>query len=203
MKKMTRRIGVAAAVALALAVNVSAHETASIGQMRLTVGWGDEPAFSGLRNSVDVDVVDAHGAPVIDPAGSLTAEVAFGDDWITLPLVASRARPGRFSAPLLPTRSGTYTFHITGRLKGQTVEMTSTCSDMTFACVTDVSEIQFPAKDPSAGQLAERLSRTLPRTERAVAAAIRARNLGLLSTAVALAFASAVVIAGRRRRAEA
>jgi len=28
----------------------------------LTIGWGDEPAFSGFRNSVEVDVADNTGA---------------------------------------------------------------------------------------------------------------------------------------------
>ena len=33
--------------------------------------------------------------------------------------------------------------------------------------LTEISEIQFPVKDPSGGQLAERISRELPRAERA------------------------------------
>src|SRR5205807_1808652 len=104
--------------------------------------------------------------PIGDLGGALTAQVSFGDERMMLPLRAG-ARPGELLATLVPTRAGTYSFRIAGRVRGQVLDTTSTCSDTTFACVTDVSEAEFPAKDPSPGQLAERLARGLPRAERA------------------------------------
>ena len=190
-----------AALLLTLPAPASAHETQTVNRLRLTIGWGDEPVFSGAKNSVEVDVSEATGAPVTDPGGSLTAEVSFGDERIVLPLQPSGQRPGKFRAWLVPTRPGTYTFHITGTVKGQTIDTSSTCSDKTFDCVTDVSDVQFPAKDPSAGQLAESVSRALPRAERAMDTAAGARNVAMAAIGVAaLALAAAIGLGVRKGR---
>jgi hypothetical protein len=190
-----------AALLLTLPPPASAHETQGVGRFRLTMGWGDEPAFSGSKNFVEVTVSDAAGDPVTDLSGPLTVEVSFGDELIVLPLLPAGERPGKFRAWLVPTRPGTYTFHITGRVQGQTIDTRSTCSDKTFDCVTDVSEVQFPAKEPSAGQLAERVSRALPRAERAVDTAARAWNVALAALAVAvLALAAAIGVGVRKGR---
>ena len=154
------------ALLLTLPPPASAHETQAAGQVHLTIGGGEEPAFTGSKNFVTVAVSDATGAPVADPGGSLTVEVSFGDERVVLPLLPAGGHRGEFRAWLVPTRAGTYAFHITGTVKGQAIDARSTCSDKTFDCVTDVSEVQFPARDPSTGQLAERVSRALPRAER-------------------------------------
>jgi hypothetical protein len=190
-----------AALLLAAPMAASAHETQRADRFRLTIGWGDEPAFSGVKNSVEFDVADGAGAPVTDPEGSLSAEISFGSQRIVLPLQPAGDRPGKFRAWLVPTRAGSYTFHITGSLKGQAIDVTSTCSDRTFDCVTDASEFQFPAKDPSAGQLADRLTRELPRAQRALDAAGKARSLAMVGIAVAaLALAGAVGLGMRKGR---
>jgi hypothetical protein len=177
------------------------HETRKVDQFHLTIGWGDEPTFTGSRNSVEVDVSDASGKPVTDPEGSLSVDVSFGDQRIVLPLLPAGKQPGKYRAWLVPTRPGTYAFHITGNVKGQTIDATSTCSDKTFDCVRDASEIQFPAKDPSAGQLAERVSRALPRAERALDAAASARKVALVAIAVAaLALVAAIGLVARKGR---
>jgi hypothetical protein len=199
-----RRCGLTLASSLAillmsLSADAWAHETQAVAQIRLTIGWGDEPAFTGFKNFVSVAVSDAAGAPVTDPGGSLAVEVSFGDERITLPLLPAGDRRGEFRAWLVPTRPGTYTFHITGRMKGQSVDATSTCSDRTFDCVTDISEIQFPVKDPSAGQLADRISRELPRAEGALHAAARAQIIAIAAICGAvLALAVGIGLAVRR-----
>lgn len=112
---------------------------------------------------------------------------------------AGRRAGGR--VPCLPGAHPTYTFHVAGRLRGQTIDTSSTCSETTFDCVTEVSEVQFPIKDPSTARLAERIGRALPRTERASADAARARNVAIVAIAFAeLAFAAAIVLGVRRGR---
>jgi hypothetical protein len=188
------------AVVLIAASSAVAHETKAVGGMRLTVGWGEEPAFSGFRNFVEVDVADGAGHPVVDlGGGALSAEVSFGDEHIPLSLVPARGQPGKFRAWIVPTRPGTYSFHVTGMIKGQAVDMTSTCSDTTFACVADVSDIQFPIKDPSAGQLADRLTRELPRAEGAMEAASSARTLAIAGLAGAVVALGAAIGFGMRK----
>jgi hypothetical protein len=191
-----------AAIVLALLAGTSAaaHETRSVGGLKLTVGWGDEPAFSGFKNFVEVDVVDGAGRPVTDlGGGALSADVAFGDEHLPLALVPARGEPGKFRAWLVPTRPGTYSFHVTGTINGQPIDMMSTCSETTFACVADVSDIQFPVKDPSAGQLADRINRELPRAEAAMTAAGGARTLAIAGLAGAILALGAAVGFGIRK----
>ncbi len=197
-------VGLGIALVLMLPTAASAHERLVVGQYRLTVGWGDEPAFTGFKNFVSVAVSDVAGMPVADLTGSLAVEIAFGDERRMLPLRPAFQRPDEFRAVLVPTRSGTYSFHITGTLKDQAIDATSTCSDRTFACVTDASEMQFPVRDPSAGQLAESVSRALPRAERAIDRAARAQTLAIAAVFIAvLALAAAIGLAlrGGRRAA--
>src|SRR5262245_47909593 len=120
---MRRALGLGiAAVLLMRPPAASAHVRLTSGDIHLVVGWGDEPAFSGFKNTADVDLADAAGAPIADlGGGSLTVEIAFGEERISLPMTPARDRPGRFRALLVPTRAGAYTFHITGMVKGQPI----------------------------------------------------------------------------------
>jgi hypothetical protein len=169
----------------------SGHETQSVGPLRVTVGWSEEPAYTGLRNSVEVEVTSGAGSPVDDPAASLTVDVEFGKETVTLQL--RPVGPGLFHAPMVPTRPGTYTFRINGTVSGQAVEIDSTCGEDTFDCVVGLGEIQFPARDPSTGELAERLDRELSRSQDAAsgdgpvaAAALVVAVLALAAGALAL-----------------
>lgn len=177
----------------------AAHERRTVGQLQLTIGWSDEPVFSGSRNAVELRVADLSGAAVNDPEAVLTVEVSFGEARITVPLRRTR-EPGTFKGWLLPNRPGTYTFHITGRVRQQVVDVTSTCSATTFDCVNDVGAIQFPAQDPTLGQLADRVTRALPREERTAETGLTTRSIAMAGLALAgLALASAVVTGVRRR----
>ena len=78
---------------------------------------------------------------------------------------------------------------------------TTTCSDKTFHCVTELASIQFPAKDPSLGDLAERVSRALPRAERAGESATSARVFAILAAVAAgAALVSSFVALNRSRQ---
>ena len=141
-----------------------AHETQTVGPLKLTVGWSAEPALAGAANSIELTVTDAAGAPVGDPAASLSVDVTFGAEKVVRPLTPMAA-PGRFSADLIPTRAGTYAFRVHGTMRGTNIDITSTCSDRTFDCVKNPGELQFPAKDPSTGELAARLTREVSRLD--------------------------------------
>jgi hypothetical protein len=191
------------ALVLTFLVPTSAHDAHVVGRYRLAIGWGEEPAFTGIRNSVVVEITEVSGGgPVSDlDGGTLSAEVSFGTERVALPLQPAWSRRNEFRAWILPTRAGTYTFHITGTVKSQPIDISSTCSEKTFDCVVDASAIQFPSKDPSAGQLAERVDRLLPRAEQALESASRARTMGAAAIAVAvLALTSAIGLGLRRSR---
>jgi hypothetical protein len=179
---------------------VDAHDAHVAGPYRLVIGWSDEPAFTGLLNGVVVEITETGKVPVTDQV-SLAVEVSFGGERIVQPLTQDPVRRHVFQAPLVPTRVGTYTLHITGKVKNQTIDVTTTCSEKTFDCVVDGSAIQFPVKEPPAGQIVERLERSLPRAELALQSASRARTIAVAAIAVAaLALLTAAVSLKRTRK---
>jgi len=201
--------------AVAGATPAVAHERRALGEFQVVVGWGDEPAYTGFKNSVQVTLSEADsGSPVTDLGDTLKVEVSKGSDATTLPVepnfrVGGFGTPGDYRAWLTPTRPGTYTFRLVGTVRGQTVDASFTSSETTFNEVEDVATIQFPAKDPSPGQLATRIEREIPR---AVDAGLRqaddrvddARTLAMVAVVVGalglVTGAGAVVAVGRSRR---
>lgn len=73
------------------------------GPVRFTVGWGDEPTYTGLKNSVHVTITEASGTPVADLGDTLEVEVIKGPTG-RRPLVAN-FRVGQFGTPGATGRS--------------------------------------------------------------------------------------------------
>ena len=187
-------------VAFAAAPPAYAHETREAGGFRVTVGWVNEPAYRGFENAVEVTLATADGAPVTDlGGGALTVEASTADDAATFALQPDD-RPGVFVAQLVPTRVGTYTFHVSGLVQGKVVDASSTCSAQTFDCVSDPVAVQFPEREPSGAEAMARIERGLPRAERAHDVASSARLFALAALGVAAAAVAVAVMALRRAR---
>jgi hypothetical protein len=188
-------------LALSLAPGAVAHVRKVVGPYALSIGWANEPAYTGLDNAVEVVVTKASsGVPLSEIMGTMTAQVSFGDARVELPLYPTRT-PGDFRAPLVPTRAGTYRFHIIGMIRGMAVDADYGCSDATFSCVRDASEVEFPARDPSTGELAARLAHAAPQVGPGGTDAT-ARDLAIGAIAVAaVALAAAAGLAVRSRGA--
>ncbi|MEX2108247.1 MAG: hypothetical protein WD827_05105 [Solirubrobacterales bacterium] len=183
----------------ALASSAWAHVETESGPFRVEMGWGNEPPLTGLDNFVEVNVSNASGAPVAVPTGALSVEVTYGSAAETLSLVPG-AGPGEVVAELVPTRPGTYAFRVTGTLQGRSLEVSSTCSETTFECVESSSGAEFPAKDPSGGELAQRLTRESARAEEATDKAESAQRTAIVALALAaLAVAVALGLVVRER----
>jgi hypothetical protein len=182
-----------------LAASAPAHVRTVSGPYRIELGWADEPAYSGVRNAVDVGIEDAAGDPVADSHGSLRVEVSFGSTRRTLALTPA-GQPGRYVAAIVPTRPGSYAFHVMGVLRGRAVDVAATCSDETFECVQGAAAIEFPAAEPSGADLDRKLERDLARAAAGEHDADRARTLAigaLVLAAIALAAIAGVTL--RRR----
>jgi hypothetical protein len=177
-------LSVAVGLVLLFGSGAQAHVVKRSGPFRVTMGWAVEPPYSGSLNHVEVEVADGAGNPVAVPPGALDVDVTFGKALASMPLFPAGAR-GKLSAAIIPTRPGTYAFHVTGTLRGRSVDAQATCSAGTFDCVLEPVGIQFPVKEPSSGQLAERVARGLPRAERAADRADSARGFAIAALAVA------------------
>jgi hypothetical protein len=185
---------------LVVASSASAHVTKVSGPFSVEMGWGNEPPLTGLDNFVEVAVSDTSDAAVAVPAGALSVEVTYGEAAVTLPLVPGE-QPGELSAELVPTRPGTYAFHVTGTVRGRTLDVSATCSEATFECVSASAGAEFPAKDPSTGEIAERIGSESVRAGDTADEAESAKRFALAALALAtLAFATSVGLVRRARR---
>ena len=209
MSRILATVGVLAGVVILLtsADIVAAHEHRTVGHYDMTVGWVDEPTYIGSKNAVQLFLHDGSGKPVNDLGDTLKVEVIFGDQK-TSPLGLDPAfdleehfgTPGEYRAAVIPTRPGNYTFHFVGSIKGQKVDQSFTTSEKTFDPVKDAAEIEFPAKDPSAADLATRVDRLNPRIDAAQQSVGQARTLAI-SVIVLGALVLVVGLAAGRRRA--
>jgi hypothetical protein len=219
---LNRRTIVGAALVLGLVATMIvsgagaalAHEERAVGKYHFAVGFGDEPAYTGQKNSVQLLLADANDKPVVDLGDMLKVEVAFSDQKMDLTLepnfeVGEFGTPGDYRAWFFPTRPGDYTFHFSGSIRGQDVDESFTSSPTTFSAVTDPTQVEFPAKDPTTAQLAQRVDREVPRLTSAIAAerssakknADSAKTIGYLGLGVgALAVILAVIALATSRR---
>jgi hypothetical protein len=150
----------------------SAHFPVTAGPYTIEVGWKHEPPYVGQQNAVLVIVTDAEDKPVTDlPADALSVVVSTGGQQSTaLPFepafdAAEGGGPlGEYDAAILPTAPGGYDFHITGTIHEQQVDLSVKSTD-TQEPVSGTSDIEFPTKLPSLGEMATRLDRIDARLE--------------------------------------
>ena len=216
---MSRRTTVAAAVAAVLlvpllAVPASAHDEHKVANYTLEVGFGTEPGYAGVTNSVQVTISN-NGKPVTDAKGLKVAvstgdaeprqmplQPYFGDDF---------GEPGDYRAFFIPTAPGAYTFKLTGSLGGKKINQSYTSGKDGFDEIVDQSEAQYPAPEPTGSQLTTRLDRETDRINAVVAAdreaadteiasARRTATIGLAVGALGLLAAIAVGVLALRRR---
>ena len=180
---MRRRI-LAAMVAATLAALLiplvagpaSAHEEKTVGKYHFVVGFGDEPAYAGEKNSVQLILADANDKPVTDLTDTLKVEVTTGTaEPLQLAMepnfeVGEFGTPGDYRAFFIPTAPGSYSFHFTGTIKGQKIDQTFTSGPQTFSDIDDPAQVQYPVKQPTGGQLATRADRETARINAALTA---------------------------------
>lgn len=172
----------AAILAIAASSGVAAHVEREFGVYAVELGWLNEPTFTGERNAVVVIIHDADGKPVTDvAAGDLTVTVsAGGQTTAALPLAPAfdaaegTGTPGYYTADLIPTQPGDYTFHLAGKIHDTPVDETATSSDTTFNAVEDPGSIQFPVKAPTTTAISDKVDQLGTRIQGAADAAASA-----------------------------
>jgi hypothetical protein len=193
MRTLKRARGAALLVMLAssLAVVVpgvaSAHEEREVGPYTLAVGFGDEPAYAGTENSVQM-FLHKGDKPVVDLGPTLKVAVSYGNqtmDQMTMEPnfeVGEFGIPGDYRAFFVPTRPGDYSFHLTGTIEGTRIDESFPSGPNTFSSVDDPSSVEFPVKDPTTGELGDAVQRLQPRVDRVVSAqqrlAAQSRSVG-------------------------
>ena len=184
----SRYVGRLAALALAVVAvavvsflsavgTAQAHGHTSAGDYSLVIGFHNEPAYQGEPNGLDLTVTNTKtNAKVTGLASTLKAEIIYGDSKKTLKLVPQWGQEGAYTAYVLPTQAGNYTWHIFGTIEKTPVDVTMTSGQQTFGAVQQKSAVTFPSAEPSALELAEQVSSATRLAQFALAVGI----LGLL-----------------------
>jgi hypothetical protein len=182
-------LGTAVLLAALAAAPASAHTEKQVGKYSFVIGFGTEPAYAGQPNSLQV-IISRDGKPATDLAGQLEGLMAhayygskadpkldnammplephFGDDWGT---------PGDYRSFFVPTQPGAYTFAVEGKLGAQKINLVVPSGPKTFGDALDPAKTALPAvKDPTTGQLAQRLDRDATRVNGTMAAAAAAQQ---------------------------
>ena len=219
---MTRIVGVTPA---------SAHQHRTVGDIETTVGWLEEPAYAGFRNAVQIrldkrtkvvsESDDGHDHDHGDEEVSfktrpvknaeLQVEVIFGEQDGTektepMDLTPAFGVDGEYRAYIIPTRPGTYTFHIFGTVAGEEFDEFYTSGEAgenersvgQYNDIRTPADVQFPAQDPSNADLDEQLVAVTTAADDAEGTASLALILAIIGSVVGLG-GIAMGIAGRRK----
>src|SRR5439155_15507172 len=104
-------VGLAAFMVVGLSGPASAHEEREVARYHFAVGFGDEPAYTGQENSVQLLLHDANDRPVTTLGDTLNVEVSYGSQKVTLPIqpffeVGEFGIPGDYRGWFFPTQPG-------------------------------------------------------------------------------------------------
>jgi hypothetical protein len=141
-KKVLWLAGLFAFIALIINVQAAlAHESITVGDYTLEVGWLSEPPVVGQQNAIVVNVSTTSDEQPVEDVSSLTLTISYGGQDKTLTLQPlGEDTPGQFVAPILPTIPGEYTVILGGILGDTAVD-----ADTHVEEVQPADTLQFPS----------------------------------------------------------
>lgn len=207
-----------ALVCLLLTTGVAtAHERRHVGPYTFIVGFLNEPAYAQQQNSLDLTICKGNDCtyttsqqngmgnmsmssgptlanPVVGAEKTLKFEVRFGSAGpLSVPIQARWGQPGKYVAYFMPSRPGTYTFHIFGTLEGLKIDETFTSGPNTFSDVKVIPT--YPAQTSSTATPAAASTDQLSAVE---SRATLATGLGVAGTLLGLGGLLFALLAWRR-----
>ena len=189
MSRLYRRIALSlllAALLLPLTTSLAlAHGHTEAGDYEIVIGFHNEPAYAGEPNGLDLFVTNkATGEKINDLADTLKAEIIFGSSKKELEVRAQWGQDGAYTADVLPTAAGDYTWHIWGDIKGTPVDVSMTSSPETFSAIKAKSVVAFPAAEATPAELQALAASAQQAAQTALMVGIAGAVLGLIGIAV-------------------
>lgn len=189
MNRVLRRLALAlltAALFIPLTVSVvSAHGHTEVGDYELVIGFRVEPAYQGEPNGLDLRVTNKEtDEPILDLADSLKAEIIFGGSKKEVAIRPRFGMDGAYTAEVLPTEAGDYTWHIWGDIKGTPVDISMASSPETFSAVQPKAVVAFPAAEPTAAELQAQAAAAAQSAQTALIVGIAGAALGVVGIVV-------------------
>jgi hypothetical protein len=156
IRRLFAALSVAMLVSILVAGSLSAHEQSGVGEYTFVVGFIHEPAIVEEPNGLDLRVSRGAGdnAELIEGLeNTLNAEILFGDQRLPLQLRARYGQPGAYTADIIPTEMGTYSFRIYGDIEGTQVDETFVGGPDTFSEVAGKNAMSFPNQVGTVGSV--------------------------------------------------
>ncbi len=142
---MLRIILLAIIIIILYTTNAYAHTDLTVKDIRITVGWVEEPPLVGELNKVYIKVVKNDKPFIIEPK-DLKVSVRFGG--VTKDLELAPIGLGEYGAPIIPTRQGSYIIIMKGSIDGNAVD-----TEVPIEDVEDKSRLNFPPESLDTGAL--------------------------------------------------
>jgi len=118
-----------------------AHESITVGDYTVEIGWVNEPPIVGQQNAIVVNVSTTKDNKPVEDVSGLIVAVSYGGQNKTLTLQPlGEDTPGQFIAPILPTVPGQYTVNLGGKLGTTDVK-----ADVQPEEVQSADVLQFPS----------------------------------------------------------
>ena len=140
--------GLVSLIALTLNFQLAlAHETVTVGDYELEIGWVEEPPIVGQQNAILVIVSNTSSgeAQPVEDVSSLVVTVSYGGQSKELTLQPlGEDTPGQFMAPILATVPGQYTIALAGQLGDTPVDAHVEPEE-----VETTDTLQFPSVEAS------------------------------------------------------
>jgi hypothetical protein len=152
---------------------VAAHGHTVVGNFHVVIGWANEPALVGQPNAIQLFLSDHDEKPITDLAADAMSVVVSTAGQDSQRMTLSPAfdveegfgTPGEYSAEIIPTAPGEYTFHFTGKVGDAGFDVSMTSGDETFDGVVAPADLEFPVKQPTLTEVGTRLDRIDGRIE--------------------------------------
>ena len=152
--KFMLSFSVVAILLLGLPVSALAHGTTQVGDYELVIGFHNEPVYQGEPNSLDLFVTNTKTNEKVNGLeDSLQVEIIHGASKKTLKLEPQEDLDGAYTADVIPTATGDYTWHVFGKIGDTPVDVSMTSAPDTFNPVEPKSDTSFPGTELSAAEL--------------------------------------------------
>lgn len=182
-------------IAVALPGTALAHERRTIGNGKfdVVVGWSEEPAYIGQKNSATIRIMNAGTTtPVSGADKTLKLAIRQGASTQPFALTPVFGQDGYYRAELVPTRVGDYQLIFTGSIGDATINETFDTADGKFNGIEPISALQFPVQigDPVLSATAAQAAQSDAQSARTLAmVGLAAGLVGLLVGLVAIGLA--------------
>ena len=157
-----------------------AHGHTEVGDYELVIGFRSEPAYQGEPNGLDLRVTNHETKqPVTGLEDKIRAEIIFGASRREVEIRPQFGQEGAYTADVLPTEAGDYTWHIWGDLGGTPLDVSMTSSPDTFNPVQPKGNVAFPEPEPTAAELRAQVEAAQQAAQTALMVGIGGAVLGL------------------------